>query len=123
VHTLTAALAITAARRDVLWESTGLHGRSTVREVELASGRVLRSRQLPKQDFGEGITRHSDRCGECERGAAARGCSGGMRLPRCLLPLLRSSTARCCQPPVVALQAVPGDLDERQDVELRGGRL
>ena len=33
--------------RDVFWESTGLHGQSTVREVDLESGAVLRSRSLP----------------------------------------------------------------------------
>ena len=38
-----------------LLESTGLVGRSDVREVELATGRVARSRKLPRQHFGEGI--------------------------------------------------------------------
>ena len=38
-----------------LLESTGLVGRSDVREVELATGRVARSRRLPRQHFGEGI--------------------------------------------------------------------
>ena len=50
------------ACREVLWESTGLNGRSSVREVDLASGRVLRSKSLPQQDFGEGLTRLGDRC-------------------------------------------------------------
>jgi glutamine cyclotransferase len=47
--------------RDVLWESTGMHGHSSVREVDLESGKVLRTRALPKEDFGEGLTRHGDR--------------------------------------------------------------
>lgn len=49
------------ACREVFWESTGLNGQSTVREVEVESGRVLRSKKLPESDFGEGITRHGDR--------------------------------------------------------------
>ncbi len=40
-----------------LFESTGLEGRSTVREVELATGRVLRSESLPRTLFGEGLAR------------------------------------------------------------------
>ncbi|GAB4818412.1 hypothetical protein N2152v2_005458 [Parachlorella kessleri] len=47
--------------KDILWESTGLNGRSSVREVELETGRVLRSARLPQRDFGEGITRLGDR--------------------------------------------------------------
>ena len=38
-----------------LLESTGLEGRSGVREVELATGRVLRRAELPSGEFGEGI--------------------------------------------------------------------
>ena len=38
-----------------LYESTGLNGLSSVRKVDLASGRVLQSRSLPRQYFGEGI--------------------------------------------------------------------
>jgi glutamine cyclotransferase len=37
-------------------ESTGLRGQSTVREVDLATGKVLRLTKLLDQDFGEGIT-------------------------------------------------------------------
>ncbi|MBL7183292.1 MAG: glutaminyl-peptide cyclotransferase [Anaerolineae bacterium] len=40
----------------VLYEGTGLRGRSTLRRVELASGNVLQIRQLPDRLFGEGIT-------------------------------------------------------------------
>ncbi|KAA6182845.1 glutaminyl-peptide cyclotransferase [Thiohalocapsa marina] len=39
-----------------LYESTGLYGRSTLRRVELASGRVLQQVALPDTMFGEGIT-------------------------------------------------------------------
>lgn len=39
-----------------LFESTGLEGRSTVREVELTTGRVIRQTALPADQFGEGIT-------------------------------------------------------------------
>jgi glutamine cyclotransferase len=38
-----------------LYESTGRHGESTVRRVELESGRVLASRSLPDDVFGEGL--------------------------------------------------------------------
>lgn len=38
-----------------LYESTGLVGRSSVRQVELASGRVLRQADLPPPLFGEGL--------------------------------------------------------------------
>jgi glutaminyl-peptide cyclotransferase len=41
--------------RGRLLESTGLEGRSGVREVELATGRVLRRADLPSSEFGEGI--------------------------------------------------------------------
>ncbi|MCA1798172.1 MAG: glutaminyl-peptide cyclotransferase [Xanthomonadaceae bacterium] len=39
-----------------LYESTGLYGRSTLREVELHSGRVLRSAPLDRREFGEDVT-------------------------------------------------------------------
>lgn len=39
-----------------LYESTGLRGRSTLRKVELETGRVLRRVALPRQYFGEGLT-------------------------------------------------------------------
>jgi glutamine cyclotransferase len=41
-----------------LWESTGLYGQSTVREVNPASGVVLRKHELPARFFGEGLTIH-----------------------------------------------------------------
>jgi glutaminyl-peptide cyclotransferase len=39
----------------VLFESTGLYGHSDVRRVDLHSGRVLASRPLPADRFGEGL--------------------------------------------------------------------
>lgn len=39
-----------------LYESTGLYGRSTLREVELDTGKVLRGRALDRREFGEDIT-------------------------------------------------------------------
>jgi glutamine cyclotransferase len=39
----------------VLFESTGLYGHSEVRRVDLRSGRVLASRRLPDNRFGEGL--------------------------------------------------------------------
>jgi glutamine cyclotransferase len=38
-----------------LFESTGLYGASTLREVDPASGEVLRSVALPDEHFGEGL--------------------------------------------------------------------
>ncbi|MFN8036049.1 MAG: glutaminyl-peptide cyclotransferase [Acidimicrobiia bacterium] len=43
------------ADRSRLYESTGLYGDSELREVELATGRVLRRASLPGKDFGEGL--------------------------------------------------------------------
>ena len=43
-----------------LYESTGLNGQSTVRKVDLATGRVLRRRSLSPRFFGEGIVAWKD---------------------------------------------------------------
>jgi len=40
----------------VLYEGTGLPGRSTLRKVELETGNVLQTRKLSDEFFGEGIT-------------------------------------------------------------------
>jgi glutamine cyclotransferase len=39
-----------------LYESTGLNGRSSIRMVDLSTGRVLQRYDLPHQYFGEGLT-------------------------------------------------------------------
>jgi glutaminyl-peptide cyclotransferase len=39
-----------------LYESTGLYGRSTLRMVELSTGRVIRQDVVPAQYFAEGLT-------------------------------------------------------------------
>jgi glutamine cyclotransferase len=44
-----------------LYESTGQLGRSQVRRVDLETGRVLASRSLPNDRFGEGLTLLGDR--------------------------------------------------------------
>lgn len=44
----------------ILYEGTGLHGRSTLRKVELETGRVLQLGALPAQFFGEGVTVYGD---------------------------------------------------------------
>lgn len=46
---------------EILWESTGLYGQSSVREVDLKTGNVLRTKLLPESDFGEGLTRIRNR--------------------------------------------------------------
>ena len=43
-----------------LWESTGLKGRSSVRQVELETGKVVKQTDLDKQYFGEGLTLLND---------------------------------------------------------------
>jgi glutamine cyclotransferase len=45
----------------ILYESTGLLGRSSVRKVDLKTGAVLQIHRLPPQLFGEGITVFGDR--------------------------------------------------------------
>ena len=44
-----------------LYESTGLHGRSSLRKVELTTGKVLRQRDLDREYFGEGMALAGDR--------------------------------------------------------------
>lgn len=39
-----------------LFESTGLHGQSSVRELDPTSGRVMRRREVPSEHFAEGLT-------------------------------------------------------------------
>ena len=45
----------------VLWESTGLNGSSSIRRVDLATGKVLENHPLSTLYFGEGITFFGDR--------------------------------------------------------------
>jgi glutamine cyclotransferase len=40
----------------VIYEGTGLNGRSSIRKVKLETGEVLQKRDLPQQHFGEGVT-------------------------------------------------------------------
>ena len=40
----------------ILWESTGMNGRSSVRKVRLDDGRVLQKISVAQEHFGEGIT-------------------------------------------------------------------
>lgn len=44
-----------------LYESTGLYGSSTLRKVQLETGKVVQMHNLPAEFFGEGITIHKDR--------------------------------------------------------------
>jgi len=44
-----------------LYESTGLHGRSSVRRVDLTSGQVEQESRLPAEFFGEGLARVGQR--------------------------------------------------------------
>ncbi len=42
-------------RNGVFLESTGLNGESTLREVDVETGRVLKQVRLPREDFAEGL--------------------------------------------------------------------
>ncbi|MFP4367051.1 MAG: glutaminyl-peptide cyclotransferase [Bacteroidales bacterium] len=44
-----------------LYESTGQYGRSTLRKVDLETGRILRSLNLDRELFGEGLCIHDDK--------------------------------------------------------------
>ncbi len=44
----------------VLYEGTGLQGRSSIRKVELATGKVLQQRNIEPQYFGEGLASFGD---------------------------------------------------------------
>ena len=41
-----------------LWESTGRYGESSVRKIELETGRILKSHSLDESFFGEGLAMH-----------------------------------------------------------------
>lgn len=43
-------------RDGFLYESTGLNGKSSIRKVTLETGKVLQSKDIPPQYFGEGLT-------------------------------------------------------------------
>jgi glutamine cyclotransferase len=45
----------------MLYEGTGLNGRSSIRKVKLETGDVLQKRDVPEQYFGEGIINWKDR--------------------------------------------------------------
>jgi glutaminyl-peptide cyclotransferase len=47
-------------RDGFIYESTGLNGKSTIRKVQLETGKVLQSRDIPPQYFGEGLTDWND---------------------------------------------------------------
>jgi glutamine cyclotransferase len=47
-------------RDGVLYESTGLNGKSSIRKVDLATGKVLQSKDIPPQYFGEGLAAWGD---------------------------------------------------------------
>jgi len=45
----------------ILYESTGLYGNSTVRQVDLETGKIQQSYSMPTRYFGEGLTIWKDR--------------------------------------------------------------
>jgi glutamine cyclotransferase len=45
---------------DVIYEGTGLYGKSSLRRLDLETGKILQSYELPAQYFGEGITVFQD---------------------------------------------------------------
>ena len=50
-----------AYRDGLLYESTGLHGKSSLRKTNPATGKILAKRDLPREFFGEGLTVIGDR--------------------------------------------------------------
>ena len=46
---------------DFLYEGTGLHEKSSLRKVELATGSVIQMKELPRKFFGEGVTIYENR--------------------------------------------------------------
>lgn len=44
-----------------LYEGTGLRGQSSLRKVELETGKIIKMYELPQKYFGEGITLYKDR--------------------------------------------------------------
>jgi glutamine cyclotransferase len=48
-------------RQGSLYESTGLEGRSSIRRVELVTGKVIQQRSLDARYFGEGIVASGDK--------------------------------------------------------------
>ena len=60
-HAPTAYTQGLAFRDGFLFEGTGKHGQSSLRRVELESGRVVQSHSLSRELFGEGITVFGDR--------------------------------------------------------------
>ncbi len=44
----------------ILYEGTGRSGRSSLRKVELETGKILQLYKLPEQYYGEGITAYKD---------------------------------------------------------------
>jgi hypothetical protein len=51
-----------------------MYGQSSVRQVALATGEVLRKKMLDPSDFGEGLTRLGDKCAALPLLAACRWC-------------------------------------------------
>ncbi|MCX5993785.1 MAG: glutaminyl-peptide cyclotransferase [Chloroflexi bacterium] len=49
-----------AFENGILYEGTGGYGSSSIRKVDLESGRVLQEYKLPERYFGEGITLYKD---------------------------------------------------------------
>lgn len=45
----------------ILYEGTGLYGRSSLRKVDLETGKILQVQKVPKRFFGEGVTVFGDR--------------------------------------------------------------
>lgn len=45
-----------ASCRESMFSSSGLHGESFIVEKDLKTGKTLQSKDLPKEDFGEGLT-------------------------------------------------------------------
>jgi glutamine cyclotransferase len=60
-HDLNAFTQGLAFENGFLYEGTGIYGSSTLRKIELETGRILQMHNLPAEFFGEGITIYKDK--------------------------------------------------------------
>ena len=61
-------------RSGFLFESTGRYGRSTLRKVELETGRVVQQHLLDAAYFAEGLTELNSQLGSVDMALTARLC-------------------------------------------------
>ena len=89
-------------RDGLIYESTGLEGKSFIRRQRLETGQILLQRDLSSQYFGEGIIDWEDRLFQLtwqnqkggQRRGAISGYKAGLLCRRCRLPMSKESQIR-----------------------------